>query len=131
MFNRTRLVAAAATAILAAAPLATIGPAEAGTTLPNREISIKGIQPRDGVFFAKGKVTPDYQNRYAVMQRKLKSDNSWDDWKKFKTNDSSRYRKEIKALDRVGTVCYRVKVKGNESFATSFSGRVCIRTRRV
>lgn len=133
MSNRMRLVAAAA-ALLVAAPVASLGTAHAqGTTgeLPERQISIKGIEPRDGVFFAKGKVTPDYRNRYAIMQRKLKSASSWDNWRKFKTNDSSRYRKEIKALKRTGTICYRVKIKGNDSFATSYSGRVCIKTTRV
>ena len=133
MFNRMRLVAAAA-ALLVAAPMASLGTAHAqGTTgeLPQRQISIKGIEPREGVFFAKGRVRPDYENRYATMQRKLKSANSWDNWRKFKTNDSSRYRKEIKALERTGTICYRVKIKGNDSFATSYSGRVCIKTTRV
>jgi hypothetical protein len=133
MFNRMRLVAAAA-ALLVAAPVASLGTAHAQGTpgeLPERQISINGIEPREGVFFAKGKVRPDYENRYATMQRKLKSASSWDDWRKFKTNDSSRYRKEIKPLERLGTICYRVKVKGNDSFATSFSGRVCIKTRRV
>lgn len=129
MFNRLRLIAAAAV-LLTAAPLATIGTANAQVGLPDRQISIKGIEPREGVFFAKGKVQPDYQNRYAIMQRKLKSANKWDNWKKFKTNGSSRYRKEIKALKRTGTICYRVKIKGNDSFATSYSGRVCIKTTR-
>jgi len=134
MTNRMRLVAAAA-ALLVAAPMASLGTAHAQETAARgqaeRTITIKGVEPREGVFFAKGKVSPDYEDRFAIMQRKRKSASSWDDWRKFKTNSESRYRKEIKALKRTGTICYRVKIKGNDRFATSYSARVCIKTTRV
>ncbi len=132
MTHRLRLVAAAA-ALVATAPLASLGTAQAEPAAPDatRTITMKGSEPRSGVFFAKGRVAPSYANRYAIMQRKLKSAKNWDNWKKFKTNDNSRYRKEIKALNRVGTICYRVKIKGSGRFETSYSNRqVCIRTRR-
>ena len=134
MFNRMRLVAVAA-ALVATAPLAAVGTANAepaaGEAKPERTIKIKGVEPRDGVFFAKGKVTPNYQQRFAVMQRKLKSEKSWDNVRKFKTTDNSTYRERIHALKRQGVVCYRVKIKGNDTFKTSYSGRVCIRTFRA
>lgn len=131
MHVRTRLAAAVA-ALALSAPLAAVGTAQAAPAAPDatREISIKGIEPRNDVFFAKGKVAPSYENRFAIMQRKLKSEKKWDNWKKFKTNDNSRYRKEIKALNRVGTICYRVKIKASGDFETSYSGRVCIKTTR-
>ncbi len=131
MTIRTRL-AAVVCALAVSAPLTAASTAQAEPASPDatREISIKGIEPRNNVFFAKGRVSPSYENRYAVMQRKLKSDKKWDNWKKFKTNGKSRYRKEIKALNRVGTVCYRVKVKASGRFETSYSGRVCIKTTR-
>lgn len=131
MHVRNRLAATVA-AIALSVPLAAVGTAQAEPATPEvkREISIKGIEPRNNVFFAKGKVTPSYENRYATMQRKLKSANKWDNWKKFKTNGQSRYRKEIKALNRVGTICYRVKIGASGRFETSYSGRVCIKTTR-
>jgi hypothetical protein len=131
MNHRTRL-AAAVLALAVSAPLTASGTAQAEPATPEvkRTISIKGIEPRNNVFFAKGKVEPSYENRYATMQRKLKSANSWDNWKKFKTNGESRYRKEIKALNRVGTICYRVKINASGRFETSYSGRVCIKTTR-
>lgn len=131
--NRTRL-AAATIALVAAAPLASLGTAHAamaGAAKPERTISIVGVEPKDGVFFVKGKVQPDYKQRFALVQRKLKSENRWDNFRKFRTTDESRYRERVYALNRPGVVCYRVKIKGNDTFATSYSGRVCIRTRRA
>lgn len=134
MSNRMRLVAATA-ALVAVAPLTAVGTAHAeqaaGVAKPERSISIKGVEPRDGVFFVKGKVQPDYEERFAILQRKLKSENRWDNVRRFRTTDESRYRERIEALNRPGVVCYRVKIKGNDSFATSYSSRVCIRTRRA
>ena len=131
MHIRTRL-AAAVCALAVSAPLAAVTTAQAEPATPEakRDVSIKGIEPRPNVFFAKGRVQPSYENRYAIMQRKLASENKWDNWKKFKTNGQSRYRKEIKALNRVGTICYRVKVKASGRFDTSYSRKVCIRTTR-
>lgn len=132
MFNRMRLVAAAA-ALLVAAPMASLGTAHAeqvvGQAKPERTITMKGVNPRPGVFLAKGRVEPAYKERYAIMQRKVDSASRWSDWKKFKTNEDSRYRTRIAALERIGTVCYRVKIKGNDKFKTSFSrGAVCVET---
>ena len=91
MFNRMRFVAATA-ALVATAPLATVGTANAalaaGEAKPERTITIKGVEPRDGVFFVKGKVEPTYQERFAVLQRKLKSEKSWDNFGTF--NDHRR-----------------------------------------
>lgn len=133
MFNRMRLAAAVA-ALVATAPLASVGTAHAeqaaGEAKPERTITIKGVEPRDGVFFIKGKVEPDYEKRYAFVQRKLKSEKSWSNFREFKTTNDSRYRERVYALKRVGIVCYRVKIKGNDTFATSYSARVCIRTSR-
>lgn len=133
MFNRIRLVAVSA-ALVATAPLATVGTANAeqaaGEAKPERIISIKGVEPKDGVFFVKGKVQPDYKERFAIVQRKLKSEKSWDNDHKFRTTDESTYRERVYALKRPGTVCYRVKIKGNDNFKTSYSGRVCIETFR-
>lgn len=133
MFNRMRLVAVAA-ALVATAPLAVVGTANAeqaaGEAKPERTIRIKGVEPRNGVFFVKGRVKPNYKQRFAIVQRKLKSEKSWDNVGTFKTTDESTYRERIHALKRPGVVCYRVKVKGNDTFKTSYSGRVCIRTFR-
>ena len=131
MFNRMRLVAAAA-ALVATAPLATIGTAHAeqaaGEAKPERTIKIKGVEPRDGVFFVKGSVEPAYKERFAILESKLKSENSWSKVRKFTTTDESTYRERVQALKRPGQICYRVKIKGNDTFATSVSSRVCIRT---
>ena len=37
----------------------------------HRTVTIKGIEPNPGRFFAKGKVIPQYAERGAIMQRKL------------------------------------------------------------
>lgn len=130
--NHTRL-AAASIALVAAAPLASLGTAHAATALvkPERTISIMGVEPKDGVFFVKGDVQPAYKERFAIVQRKLKSESTWSKLRTFRTTDESTYRERVYALDRPGRVCYRVKIKGNDNFATSYSGRVCIRTRRA
>lgn len=131
MFNRMRLVAAAA-ALIATAPLAAVGTANAegaaAAAKPERTITIKGVEPRSNVFFIKGRVKPDYKQRFAVLQRKLKSEKNWDNARKFKTTNNSTYRERISALDRSGIVCYRVKIAGNDKFRTSYSNKVCIRT---
>jgi hypothetical protein len=131
MHVRTRLAATVA-ALALSAPLAVVATAAAAPATPEvkRTISIEAVEPGDNnVFFAKGRVRPSYENRYAIMQRKLEDAKKWKDWKKFKTNGKSRYRKEIKALNRVGVVCYRVKIKESGRFETSFSLPVCIRTK--
>lgn len=129
MATRTRLAAATIT-LVATAPLAALGTADAeqaaGQAKPERAISIKGVEPRDDVYFVKGKVTPDYEKRFAILQRKLKSENKWSNSRKFKTTDTSKYRERVYALKRPGVVCYRVKIKGNDNFKTSYSDRVCI-----
>lgn len=129
--NRMRL-AAATIALLAAAPLASLGTAHAaaGEPKPERVISIKGVEPKDGVFFVKGNVEPAYKERFAILQRKLKSEDSWGNARKFKTTAESTYRERVYALNRPGMVCYRVKIKGNDTFATSYSAQFCIRSRR-
>ncbi len=136
MFDRLRLVAAGAALVMSAsltvATTATAGPVAppAAATAPKEEriINIKGIEPRPNVFIAKGRVFPAYENKPAIMQRKLKSEKKWGPWKQFTTNAKSRYRERIEPLQRRGTVCYRVKVKGDEEFKNSFSARVCIKT---
>lgn len=131
--HRMRLTAATI-ALVAAAPLASLGTAHAATAgeaKPERTISIKGVEPKDGIFFVKGKVQPDYEERFAIVQRKLKSEKTWDNFRTFKTTVESTYRERVYALNRPGYVCYRVKIKGNDNFATSYSSRVCIRTRRA
>ncbi len=131
--NRLRLVAAGAALVMSAsltvASSATAEPA-APQAKEERTINIKGVEPRPNVFIAKGRVFPAYENKPAIMQRKLKSAKRWTTWKKFETNGSSRYRQRIAALQRVGVVCYRVKVQGNAEFKNSFSRKVCIRTFR-
>lgn len=131
--HRLRL-AAATIALVAAAPLASLGTAHAAQVAeakPERTITIQGVKPEAGVFFVKGRVTPDYKERFAVVQRKLKREDEWDNFRKFKTTDESRYRERVYALNRPGVVCYRVKIKGNDTFATSYSGRVCIHSHRA
>ena len=126
--HRTRLVAAAAVLALAA-PLAAASTAEAGGQ-ERRVISIEGIQTPTHKFFAKGEVAPSYAERNAVMQRKLRGQATWRDDFRFQTGEQSKYRERIKALERVGTVCYRVKIAGSGDYRTSYSGKVCIRTFR-
>jgi hypothetical protein len=114
-----------------AAPLSTITvPAEAGTQ-QHREISIRGIEPRENKFFIKGKVRPSYERRPAIVQRKVGRDGHWSAWKNFRTNGNSRYREKVTALRRPGRVYYRVKVNASNGYATSFSRAVYIRTYRA
>jgi hypothetical protein len=130
--TRMRLVAATV-ALVATAPLAALGTANAesaGQAKPERKITIVGKEPKQGKFIIKGTVKPGYENRSAVVERKLKSQNKWNNFRKFKTNGQSKYRQRIAALNRVGVVCYRVKIKGNDTFKTSYSRRVCIQTTR-
>ncbi len=132
--NRLRLVAAGAALVMSASlAVATSATAEPATRQAKEErtITIRGAEPRPDVFFAKGRVFPEYKDRRAVMQRKLKSANRWRGWKAFTTNDRSRYRQRVAPLKRIGVVCYRVKVKGNTRYKTSYSRRVCIETRRT
>jgi len=129
--TRMRLVAATV-ALVATAPLAALGTANAEPAgdKPERTIKIVGKEPKQGKFIIKGNVKPDYENRFAFVERKLKSANKWGNYRKFKTNGQSKYRQRIAALNRVGVVCYRVKIKGNDAFKTSYSRRVCIETTR-
>ena len=129
--HRTRLAAAAAVLALFA-PLTAVTTADAGTqeAQGTRTVTIKGVEPNPGRFFAKGKVRPEYAERGAIMQRKLRSQSRWRDDFRFETSAASRYRQRIKPLRRVGTVCYRVKVNASNGYARAFSERVCIRTFR-
>jgi hypothetical protein len=136
MFHRLRPVAAGAVLVMSASlTVATTATAEpsapalvATAAKEKRIINIKGIEPRPNLFIVKGRVFPAYEKKPAIMQRKLKSAKKWRTWKRFKTNGKSRYRQRIAPLQRRGTVCYRVKVKGNKKFKNSFSARVCIKT---
>jgi hypothetical protein len=128
--HRTRLAAAAAVLALAA-PLSTITvPAQAGVQ-EQRSISIRGIEPRHDRFFIKGKVEPSYENRAAIIQRRVGRTGHWNAWKTFRTNDRSRYRQKVTALRQPGRVYYRVKVNASGDYATSFSGALYIRTYRA
>jgi len=143
--TRMRLVAATIALAVAASLVAASGAvaeqsgqptAQVAQEKKSRVIYLKGKEPRDGVFVAYGRVEPGYEKRPAVIQRKLKSEKRWSDWKRFDTDGQSKYRERIAALKGRGVVCYRVKVPGNASFTTSFSrniegksfSRVCIRT---
>jgi hypothetical protein len=141
MSNRMRL-AVAGTALAITAPLVSMTTAvadDAAVAQPaqtvqakqakeRRTITIKGVEPRQNVFIAKGRVSPEYKKRAAVMQRKRKSAKHWSNSFKFKTNATSRYRQRIAPLKKSGVVCYRVKIVGNKKFKTSYSDQVCIRT---
>ena len=123
---RTRLAVAAAVLSLAA-PLSTVSaPAQAG--VQERTITLHGIQPHAQRFFIKGKVRPAYENRPAVIQRRVGRDGRWKAWRDFRTNDRSRYRERILPLPRPGRVFYRVKVDASDGFAKAFSGSIFIRT---
>jgi hypothetical protein len=129
--SRLRLVAAGA-ALVMSASLAVSTSATAEPAAPQakeeRTITIHPSEPRPNVFIVKGRVSPTYENKRATVQRKLRGADTWKGWKAFRTNDSSRYRQRIAPLKRLGVVCYRIKVKGNATYTTSYSGRVCIKT---
>lgn len=108
--------------------LAVPAPAGAGTTEEQRTIRIRAVEPRDDVFYVKGRVLPDYPGRRAVVQRRLRSAEKWSRWRRFRTSDESRYRQRVKALERPGAVCYRVRVRASNGYAESHSGKICIRT---
>ncbi len=130
MYAHRRRLAAAAAVLALAAPLSTLTvPAQAGGQ--ERLISIRGIEPREDRFFIKGKVAPSYENRAAIVQRRIGRHGRWKAWDHFRTNDRSRYRQRVKALRRTGRVYYRVKVNASGDFATSFSRAVFIRTYRA
>jgi hypothetical protein len=129
--HRTRLAAAAA-AFVATASLVAAAPADAGSPGDQeRTISIRGIEPHEGRFFVKGKVRPSYEDRHAVIQRRVGRDGRWKAWDRFRTDDRSRYRERIMPLSRPGKVFYRVKVAASGDFVTSFSRTVWIRTFRA
>ena len=146
MFATRMRLAVATVALAVAAPLVAASgavadqtgqsTAEAAPEKKSRVIYLKGKEPREGVFVAYGRVEPGYEKRPAVIQRKLKSEKRWSDWKRFDTDGQSKYRERIAALKGRGVVCYRVKVPGNATFKTSFSrniegksfSRVCIET---
>lgn len=124
----TRAAAVLVALLLAAVPAS----AATGGTAETRTITIRAVEPKDDVFFAKGRVDPAYADRIALMQRKLKRESAWSTWKtwkKFRTDEESRYRRQIKPLNRVGTVCYRVKIKASGQYDASWSDKVCIRSR--
>ena len=143
--TRSRLALATVALAVATSPLAVLGTASAEPARggkPARTIYLKGEEARPNVFFAFGRTTPNYEKRPVIVQRKLKSANRWNNFKVVKTNTKSKYRTRIAALNRVGIVCYRIKIKGNDTFRTSYSRRivkdgqqvsssqVCIRTTR-
>lgn len=130
-----RFRAAVAAAILTAVVTGSVAAAAPGGAAVQRGsdprfISIEGIEPQPERFYVKGEVEPEYQNRAAVLQRKVGRSGRWKAWKDFDTNGQSKYRERIKALRRVGRVFYRVKVEASGSFRTSFSGVVFIHTVR-
>ncbi|WP_432479100.1 hypothetical protein [Nocardioides sp. GXQ0305] len=150
--HRTRLAVAVA-ALATAASLVTAAPAgaapssapPASVSSPSAEpaaaarargsqprfISIRGIEPRTNRFFIKGRVRPSYENRQAVIQRRVGRTGRWNAWDTFRTNGQSRYRERVSALRRPGRVYYRVKVNGSGNYRKSFSGSVYIRTFRA
>ena len=146
MFSTRMRLAVATVALAVAAPLAGSTVAVADQTGRSsaqvaqakqaRTVYLKGKEPKAGVFVANGRVEPGYAKRPAIMQRKLKSAKKWTSYKRFKTNNNSKYRLRIAALNRKGVICYRVKVPGNKNFKTSYSTNItgksqrqlCIRT---
>lgn len=148
MFSTRMRLAVATVALAVAAPLALStgavadetgqSTAQAAQAKKARTVYLKGKEPKEGVFVAYGRVEPGYAKRPAIIQRKLKSANSWNNWKRFETDGDSKYRERVAALKGSGVVCYRIKVPGNETFKTSFSrniegksySQVCIKTTR-
>lgn len=127
--HRIRL-AAATVALAATASLVTAAPPASATT-EERVISLRGIEPRTGRFFIKGQVRPSYENRNAIIQRKVGRSGSWSTWKRFRTNSNSRYRERIMPLRRPGRVFYRVKINASGNYDTAYSGTIFIKTYRV
>lgn len=148
MFSTRMRLAVATVALAVAAPLAVStvavadqtgqSSAEVAQAKKARTVYLKGKEPKSGVFVAYGRVEPGYAKRPAIIQRKLKSANRWNDWKRFKTDGKSKYSERVASLDKSGVVCYRIKVPGNKVFKTSFSSKiagksfsqVCIKTSR-
>lgn len=128
--TRHRVRALAATAALGATLFGGVGataPAGAGTT-EERTVSIRAVEPRDDVFFVKGRVRPDHPGGELFLQRKRPSGDHWRKWRTFRATEASRYRRRVQQLDRPGVVCYRVKVPGDDTYADAFSEKICIRT---
>lgn len=131
MLDRRAKLAAAAAVLSLAASLSTVTtPAQAGVE-EQRLILLRGIEPREDHFFLKGRVLPSYEGRRAVIQRRVGRHGSWQDWKRFRTDDRSRYREPVAALRRIGRVYYRVRIGASGAFAESFSRAIFIRTYRL
>ena len=137
MFANRLRVAVAGTALALTTPLLAVSTAAAPEAAAaqaakeERTITVVGKEPKDGVFFINGKVEPKYPERFAILQRKLKGQQKWRNERKFRTNDRSRFHERIHPLKKTGTVCYRVRVKGTDTFKAATSARVCIRTFRT
>lgn len=93
-----------------------------------RTVTVRGAEPRDDVFFLVGRVQPDYPDGPAVIQRKLRRQQTWQRWRGFTTSATGRFRQRIRPLRRPGVLCYRVRVPAGSGSPAVTSDQVCLRT---
>lgn len=123
-----RLVAAPiALVVMAATPLALATPATAADKV-EREISVRGIEPKPNKFFIKGAVeTGSYPSSKLVMMRKPGGTQDWKTFTTFKTDADSKFRVRVYGPGKGSEkVCYKVKAPSTKKYKTSFSRSLCI-----
>jgi hypothetical protein len=111
------------TALVMGLGLVTAQSTSAGAALPEREITIKvGNQVTYNTFMLKGRVEAWPKGKVTV-QRKTCRSCAWKFYKTDTTNGQRRYSTRAKSPSR-GRWFYRVRVKGDDSYATSYSPSV-------
>ncbi len=129
------LPAAAGSSALAADGGASLAKASAAATpaaadKKDRNITIRGKEPRNNKFFVLGKVGPDdYKTKVITVQRKLASARKWRLYKRVKTSAKSTYRVRVAALKRKGKVEYRTVTPPTKKYnAAASNGKIVITT---
>lgn len=132
MRKHRTLIAAIAFALLGLSPIALTSPATAdessvsATAKPERNLQVRGTEPRPNVFFLKGRVKDSNYARRKVVVEKKRGEN-WTKYKQAKSNNNSAFRIRVDGPGRnTRKVCYRIVIPGGEQFARTNSQRFCI-----
>lgn len=127
-----RVLAALTGLFLVVGLTAVVSPAGAAEKI-QREITIRGEEPRENKFVIKGRVTPSTGKRInAIVQFKECGTNTnckkrWKTFTKMKTNAKGRYTQQVSAPKKgVKRVYYRVRTKPNEKYKGASSPAIYI-----
>lgn len=98
-----------------------------------RQITIKGIEPRENTFMIKGKIAPstgEKVNALVEVKHCKKDKNCGATWQKFEaitTNAKGRYSQRVKGPKRgFKRVYYRVSTRENKNFFAAVSEEIYI-----